>query len=174
MGFKARHQLWRGRTTEEHGAIRLEGGLIVPPRVRPELLLRNGREHGFLCWPDRHDVRYLVVERPRRKGDERPPYRGRVRTGIALGRSAYDYHNNLPVEGVGMGIACLSILECEPDGTLVRTPYREWRRSLGVIVRCNRCGVDLATDDASGCRWRPRRDSAVRARLAAHPMMETI
>jgi hypothetical protein len=68
-----------------------------------------------------------------------------------LGTSAFDFHHEVPVDGWGIPRSALVVVEREPDGTVIRTPYVRWCRDVGLQVTCGRCGADLLRDDVGPC-----------------------
>jgi hypothetical protein len=128
----------------------------IPPRARPG----NASRTEFLCWPEPKHIygrgfHTLWVELVRTR-----PGQSKMRSvSCALGRSMYDYHSELPIDGNGISLDAILVLERDHDGLVLRTPYRAWRRSLGVRVLCPRCRIDLAPDtpDTRVCTRAPGR-----------------
>ena len=61
----------------------------------------------------------------------------------AYGTSMYDWHREVPFERMGVPIENVVVLELDDEGSLIRTPYRQWIRELSIIVRCGRCNEQI-------------------------------
>jgi hypothetical protein len=158
--------------------LRLDDVWDVPDVVTPEAAASR-RPHN--CWPAVGAILVEVIadivvyDRRVRKG-----HRGWV-TGGVLGRRDFDYHSELPVDGWGMPLEALAVVERAPDGTMRRTPYVAWRRALGIPVMCLRCDVDLVAANGQPCKPPGHRgagrgeapvDAATAALLAKIPILE--
>ena len=139
-----------------------EEELTIPtqPRVLP-VSERTGEEmREFRYYPGLDGG--IVLEAACAVGDSlEEGQRGRLACGY--GTSMYDWHREVPIEGSGIPLSAALVVELDGAGNEIKTPYLEWCRNLGLIVRCGRCGLDIVRTELAECpeRAKRRREQAV-------------
>ena len=161
-------------------AVMRPGPAVVEPRLLPaDVPLKVHR--GFL-WIER----YVVVEVVRARCCLPRGYRGYMLHGPGCGTSMYESHLEVPVDGIGIPIDAVVVVELDERGEEIKTRYREWCRGLGVVVLCTRCREEVLPAINPRCpdteawleqrrirlREEAKRERDRRAWAAKHPELE--
>ncbi|MBN2725267.1 MAG: hypothetical protein JXR95_14480 [Deltaproteobacteria bacterium] len=84
---------------------------------------------------------YIIIQADRDCAEIKKGTRGRIRT--SYGTSMYNWHNEVPLNGWGIPIEHVSVVERTEDGEIINTPYLEWLKYTNTFVSCPKCKKDL-------------------------------
>lgn len=118
---------------------------VPPPRLRS--VPDRHKKHRYI--PDIPVYRGPLVELIDDHDRLKKGHRGRL--GGGYGTSCYNWHEELPVNGIGVPRTALLVVELDDNGMEVKTPYLKWCRALGLEVVCNRCDRDIVGEKPTKC-----------------------